>query len=730
MSYTVLARRYRSTTFDEVIGQEHVGQTLKKAIECDRVAHAYLFTGTRGVGKTSMARIMAKALNCHSFDKPTPTPCGTCDSCLRVAKGDDMDVIEIDAASNTGVDNVRDIIENAQYRPGRSRFKVYIIDEVHMLSKAAFNALLKTMEEPPPHVKFILATTEVEKVLPTILSRCQRYDFRNIPTREIAAHLKDICQQEKIASGDDALLLVAKAGAGSMRDALSLLDRLLSVGEKKLDTDLIESMLGLPKSQLLFDLAQAIGDGDIKAALTRATSMINAGQSVDSLIAALTDHLRNLLILRTCGADSELVEVPGLSLNDMVSQSERFDPAALVQDITILEELRRHVRQSQAGRALLDATIVRMAMSDQFAAIGNLLSQLEGPGNGGAATTRPAARTGPAAAPGSSAAAQKKKTDELTPTAPAAPRADPAPSVPSTPAAPSISPTATPSVSQAVHAMKAEMAATASAVPPASPPAPLPVQTASTPSVPVPTGSVLDSIDFGDDDLPRPGKVWEDDTGPSLAEMVKAGSSASSAASANGHGSSATGEVSVDAAVASRPAGTEDLHTAWAVTIDSLKPQVGIHSVMSQSRLDRLDPDGFAVISIPARCESFARQWDRNGKKDIVRDALGKAMGRGVGVRFEVEAEPEPVVDKRQPDAQRPPSQGSTSQSPTAQTKGPPSRGGDSRSGHQRPIERPAPPPPAPAQRITQEQAEAIRAQVPLIEALVTTLNAQIVKIE
>src|SRR5947209_14944298 len=186
MSYTVLARRYRSGTFDEVIGQDHIAQTLKKAIESGRIAHAYLFCGTRGTGKTSMARIMAKALNCHKFDAPTTTPCGTCASCVAIARGDEMDVIEIDAASNTGVDNIRELIENSQYRPAASRFKVYIIDEVHMLSKSAFNALLKTLEEPPEHVKFILATTEPEKVLATILSRCQRYDFRNIPTREIA----------------------------------------------------------------------------------------------------------------------------------------------------------------------------------------------------------------------------------------------------------------------------------------------------------------------------------------------------------------------------------------------------------------------------------------------------------------------------------------------------------------------------------------------------------------
>src|SRR5688572_19707893 len=263
--YTVLARRYRSGNFDELIGQEHIAQTLKKAIDSGRIAHAYLFCGTRGTGKTSTARILAKCLNCEAAKKPTSEPCGKCNSCQAIARGEDIDVIEIDAASNTGVDNVRDLIANSQYRPARSRFKVYIIDEVHALSKNAFNALLKTLEEPPGHVKFILATTEPEKVLPTILSRCQRYDFRNIPTREIAAHLKNIVAQEKVKADDDALLLVAKAGAGSMRDALSLLDRLLSIGEDRLTVESLEQLLGLPKSQLIFDLAAAIGAGATKA---------------------------------------------------------------------------------------------------------------------------------------------------------------------------------------------------------------------------------------------------------------------------------------------------------------------------------------------------------------------------------------------------------------------------------------------------------------------------------
>jgi DNA polymerase-3 subunit gamma/tau len=464
MAYTVLARRYRSGTFDEVIGQDHIAQTLKKAITSGRVAHAYLFCGTRGTGKTSTARILAKALNCNNAKAPTTTPCGKCESCIAIARGDDIDVIEIDAASNTGVDNIREVIENAQYRPARSRFKVYIIDEVHMLSKSAFNALLKTLEEPPEHVKFILATTEPEKVLPTILSRCQRYDFRNIPTREIAGHLKEICQKEKIKADDDALLLVAKAGAGSMRDALSLLDRLLSIGETHLTADRVEQMLGLPKAQLLFDLGNAIGGGDVKAVLGQVNDIVQGGLSVDSLIASLVDHLRNLLILRTCGPDSTLVEVPGVSIEELTAQANRFDPVALTQDITLLEELRRHIRQSQAGRALLDATLVRMTLADQFSSIGELLSRLDGGGGTAPRTARPV----PPATP----AAQKKNPEAGGVIRTAAPVVAPATAVQLQSAAPASS-------SAAVHAV---------------------------------------DEDEDDDDLPQPGRVW---TGPSLAELAR-----------------------------------------------------------------------------------------------------------------------------------------------------------------------------------------------------------------
>src|SRR4051812_48465274 len=456
MSYTVLARRYRSQTFDEVIGQEHVAQTLKRAIESGRIAHAYLFCGTRGTGKTSMARILAKALNCQSYDKPTTTPCGKCESCLAIARGDDMDVIEIDAASNTQVDKTREVvIDNAQYRP-IGRFKIYIIDEAHMLSKQSFNALLKTLEEPPEHVKFILATTEAEKLLPTILSRCQRYDFRNIPTREIAEHLKSICKQEKIKADDDALLLVAKAGAGSMRDSLSLLDRLLSIGEKQLTVETIEQLLGMPKAQAMFDLVQSIGEGKVRDVLQRSSKMVAGGLSTDALLANLIEHLRNLLVLRTCGKDSDLVEVPGIAMDDLVAQAERFDPVVLTQDIAILEELRRNLRSTQAGRALLEATLVRLTMAEQFSSVEELLAGVTGNGASGAPT-----------------AALKKNGEVSVPSAPS-------PGIPGEGRGEGLPPGAV----KSPH------------------PNPLPEYRAR-------------EQESEDDDLPRPGKVW-DSSGPSL----------------------------------------------------------------------------------------------------------------------------------------------------------------------------------------------------------------------
>ncbi len=623
MAYTVLARRYRSTTFDEVIGQEHIAQTLKKAIESGRVAHAYLFCGTRGTGKTSMARILAKAMNCQAFDSPTTQPCGTCNSCQAIARGDDIDVIEIDAASNTGVDNVRDVIENSQYRPARARFKIYIVDEAHMLSKPAFNALLKTLEEPPDHVKFILATTEPEKILPTILSRCQRYDFRNIATREIAGHLAEICTQEGIEADADALGLVAKAGAGSMRDALSLLDRLLSAGEKRLSAELVEQLLGMPRTQVIFELVESIGRSDIKATLLRADAIVRSGLSVDALLASLVDHLRNLLVLRTCGIESQLVEAPGMALEDLANQAGRFEAMSLTQDIAILEELRRQARQSQGGRALLDATLARLALAEQFASVEQLLSRVDsGSGGQGAQKKKPELNR-PTESAGLTGASAVSPAATSPPSA-GLPRASAVGA--SAIGASAVSPAVTSPPSGGLP--RASAAAPAAASP--APAGPRPgVAADDPPEVISADASNVSADEDDDDDLPRPGKVWESG-GPSLKELL---------AEQERKNSAAAGGRAVAAPTPPAPAPVASLTDLWQSLLDRLYQRgPSIHALVIPGRLESLD-EGLATIRYPAAQSTFIKLLERNGKKEIVRDLLGELIQRPVGLRLEADAE-------------------------------------------------------------------------------------------
>ena len=378
MSYTVLARRYRSETFDDVVGQQAAAQTLKNAIATDRLAHAYLFTGTRGVGKTSMARILAKALNCLASDKPTPTPCCKCESCLAVSQGDDIDVIEIDGASNTGVDHIRELRQNAIYRPARARFKVYIIDEVHMLSTGAFNALLKTLEEPPEHVKFIMATTEPNKVLPTILSRCQRFDFRNIQPADITAHLQRILADEKIEAEDALVRRIARLARGSMRDALSLLDQLLSMSSEKLTLAMLDDLLGSPRSESIIELADAISRGSLSEALLQTDRVLSQGLALDQLSRALQEHFRDLMVLRNCPDQTDLVDLTDPTIRaKMLEQAQLFDDASLVYNITVMEELHRSLKSTGSGRPLLEAAIVRLTAAERFSDTKTLLEQLQ-----------------------------------------------------------------------------------------------------------------------------------------------------------------------------------------------------------------------------------------------------------------------------------------------------------------------------------------------------------------
>jgi DNA polymerase III subunit gamma/tau len=389
--YLVLARKYRSTTFDELVGQEPIAQTLKNAIKTGRVAHAYLFTGTRGVGKTTVARILAKALNCLSFDGPTETPCNKCDACIAIGRGDDVDVVEIDGASNRGIDEIRQLRANAIFRPSRSRYKIYYIDEVHMLTKEAFNALLKTLEEPPEHVKFIFATTETEKVPATILSRCQRYDFRNIPTKKIADHLKAICTAEGVQADDDALFRVARAGAGSMRDSLSLLDQLIAAGGGKVTDADVVTLLGTPSEERTLTIAAAIVDGNAAAALTEFAAVLEGGVSLQTAVVSLAEVFRNMMLCQVCGDTSDLVELPDQQRQAVAGLAKRLSVPSTVQAVGILQSLVYKVRGSSVARALAEASIVRLAAADKFVDPESLAQRIEALSRGQTApATRPA----------------------------------------------------------------------------------------------------------------------------------------------------------------------------------------------------------------------------------------------------------------------------------------------------------------------------------------------------
>ena len=364
-SYLVLARKYRSQTFDQLVGQEATVNTLLTAIKLGRVAHAYLFTGTRGVGKTSSARLFADAINNPEADPGIRK---------AILAGQDTDTIEIDAASNSGVDEARDLIANSVYAPMRGRKKIYIIDECHMLSTAAFNALLKTMEEPPAHVVFILCTTETHKVPATIQSRCQRFDFRNIGLPQIAAHLAAVLKKEGFSAEEELLYQVARLGNGSMRDALSLLDRLIAAGEKKLTLPMLERLLGLPDREVVAQLVDSLAAADAAQALDVAGALLTKGVSIDQLLTTLAERFRDLMVLSACGPETSLLELSDDSRKTAVRQAAKFDAAGLVHMITLVESVAGRAKSSSFPRALVDALIVRLAMTEKFADVTALVT--------------------------------------------------------------------------------------------------------------------------------------------------------------------------------------------------------------------------------------------------------------------------------------------------------------------------------------------------------------------
>ena len=360
MDYQVSARKYRPGTFDDVIGQPHVVQTLVNSITTKRIAHAYLFSGTRGVGKTTVARILAKALNCERG--PTGTPCATCANCQEIAQGTSVDVIEIDGASNTSVDDVREIRENVKFAPFRGQYRVYIIDEVHMLSNSAFNALLKTLEEPPSHVVFIFATTEIHKIPATILSRCQHYNFRRIARTEIVERLRHVAQQDGIVLEDRSLMALARASEGSMRDALSLLDQAVAFGGTTIVHADLEALLGAVPRELVRGMIQAITGQDSAAALRMLANLLDQGHDLRAYCADVVEYLRNMLVASVVTAPQDLrglIEASAEDLLQMAADARLLSPEHLQELFAIFTQAEDALRFSAHPRFILETAAVR-----------------------------------------------------------------------------------------------------------------------------------------------------------------------------------------------------------------------------------------------------------------------------------------------------------------------------------------------------------------------------------
>ncbi|MCD6117962.1 DNA polymerase III subunit gamma/tau [bacterium] len=375
MSYRVLARKWRPQTWDDLLAQEHVTRTLRNAIETGRLAHAYLFSGPRGVGKTSAARILAKALNCEHG--PTSTPCNQCSACREISEGRNVDVFEIDGASNNGVDEVRNLRENVRYAPAQGKYKIYIIDEVHMLTVQAFNALLKTLEEPPENVLFIFATTEPHKIPPTIISRCQRFDFRRIPVKDIIQNLEHICIEEGIEIEKEALEIIALKGDGSMRDSQSLLDQMISYHNEKITAEHVIQGLGLIKRERYFELTNAILQKDTAKGFDIVEEIIRNGYDVGEFVSGLIEHFRNILIARDAGVKA-LVDVPESAKEDYKDAGTKFTEGDLFRLLKVVDELQQRMKRSSQKRVLFEMAVAKMIKMDSTVTIENLLSRLKG----------------------------------------------------------------------------------------------------------------------------------------------------------------------------------------------------------------------------------------------------------------------------------------------------------------------------------------------------------------
>jgi DNA polymerase-3 subunit gamma/tau len=397
MSYQVLARKYRPQRFSDVIGQEHVTRTLKNALEQGRTAHGYIFSGHRGIGKTTVARILAMALNCRSSEKPVTEPCGLCESCTEIRAGNSVDVMEIDAATNRGIDEIRELREAARYRPARDRFRIYILDEAHQITDAAFNALLKTLEEPPGHVVFMLATTQAEDIPQTIRSRCQHFSFHAVRFEEILGQLKDLVGREKIAADEDALALLAEAGDGSIRDALSILDQAIAGSGERLTAEAVRQLVGAAPSGTLEQVMQAVSRSDSRAVLQLVDRLMSEGHSPVHFARQMARFLRNAVVAKVAGSDSPLLQVSGDERVRIARVAELFSEEDLARHLQILLRTHSELGYKQEQRFHLELGLLKMAQVQRLLPIEQLLSEAAGM----EAAPRPVSRPAPAPTPAS-----------------------------------------------------------------------------------------------------------------------------------------------------------------------------------------------------------------------------------------------------------------------------------------------------------------------------------------
>ena len=379
MSYQVLARKYRPQRFSEVIGQDHVTRTLKNAIAQGRVAHGYIFSGHRGIGKTTIARILAMALNCRSTDHPVPEPCGVCDSCIEIREGRSVDVIEIDAATNRGIDEIRELRESARYQPARDRYKIWILDEAHQITDAAFNALLKTLEEPPAHVIFMMATTQPEDIPQTIRSRCQHFSFHAVRFEEIVGQLRSIAGREGITADDNALAMLAEAGDGSMRDALSIMDQGIACCGTTLTAELVRGLVGAVPSETLEEIMEAVAENSSERVLRLVDKLVTEGQNPTHFARQLVRFLRNSVVAKIGGAESALLQISADERARVARVAEKFTEEDLTRFLQVLLRTHGELSYKQEQRFHLELGLLKLVHAQRLLPIEQFLSQAATP---------------------------------------------------------------------------------------------------------------------------------------------------------------------------------------------------------------------------------------------------------------------------------------------------------------------------------------------------------------